>query len=266
MNTVFTPEEVRHFERETWSRCASGYMDSFGVLTNEAIPALLDAANVADGSRVLDVGTGPGNVAAAVRQRGGTVIGVDFSATMLAEARRRNPEVEFKETNAHELPFPDNEFDAVVSNLAVHHMGAPQQFLGEARRVLRNGGKIAFTIWSAPEKLAAFGLFFAALQNHLGEADLPHGPLFGVSDFSVFHNMVQRAGFQQSQVSELDLVWRMSSLDAYWDGFSAWANLSGLPQNLKEAVKADVRQAAKAYQNGAGFAVPNPAILVTAVR
>lgn len=266
MITVFTPDEVTNFEREVWSRCARNYMESFAALTNEAIPALLDAADVGDGSRVLDVGTGPGNTAVAVRERGGTVIGIDFSPAMLAEARHQSPEIEYRECNADTLPFPDKEFDAVVSNFAVHHMGRPQQFLAEARRVLHNDGKIAFTVWADPEQLEAFGLFFAVLQNHLGEADLPHGPLFGVSDFDVFHNMVQEAGYHDSHVVELDIAWPMKTADSFLAGFSDWANLSTLPDETREAIEADVRKAAKAYENNGELRIPNPGILVQATR
>ena len=94
---TFDPGEVDRFEHEVWSRCAPSYVESFGALTAEAIAPLLDAAGVTRGSRVLDVGTGPGLAAAAVVARGGEVIGIDFSEAMLAQARRRYPEIEFRQ-------------------------------------------------------------------------------------------------------------------------------------------------------------------------
>src|SRR5206468_2175110 len=144
---------------------------------------LLDAVAMSRGSRVLDVGTGPGIVAAAVMARGGEVIGIDFSEAMLAEARRRNPAIEFRQASADALPFADGTFDAVVSNLVLHHLGRPEQALREAYRVLRSGGHVGFTVWGDPTKLEAIGLFFAAVAKHMGTAELPNGPLFGVSDF-----------------------------------------------------------------------------------
>jgi SAM-dependent methyltransferase len=266
MAVTFSPEEVTQFEREVWSRCAKRYMDTFGILTNEAVPSLLDAADIADGTRVLDVGTGPANAAAEVRKRGGVVIGIDFSTAMLTEARQRYPDIEFKEANADRLPFADGEFDAVISNLAVHHMGRPRRFLTEARRVLRSDGKIAFTVWGDPARLEAFGLFFAAMESHGDPAVLPHGPLFGVSEFDTFRRMVRDAGFRDSQVRELNIVWKMSSIDTYLDGFTDWANLNVLPSPTREAIAADIRQAAKAYESGGKLAIPNPVILVSATR
>lgn len=266
MATTFSPDEVTKFEREVWSRCARRYMDTFAKVTDEAVADLLDAAGVADGSRVLDVGTGPGNAAAKARERGAAVIGIDFSASMLAEARRRHTDIEFKEADAEDLPFGNCEFDAVVSNLAVHHMGRPRQFLAESRRVLRDGGKIAFTVWADPGKLLAFGLFFAAVEAHAGSAELPHGPLFGVSDFDEFRAMVRGGGFQDPSVRELDVVWRMPSIDSYLDGFTDWANLGAFPAATRNAIEEDVRRAAQAYARSNRLAIPNPVILVSAVR
>ncbi len=266
MTTTFSPDEVTRFEREVWSRCARRYMETFARLTGEAVPDLLDAAGVADGSRVLDVGTGPGNTAAQARQRGAAVIGIDFSAAMLAEARQRHADIEFKEANAEDLPFKDSEFDAVVSNLAVHHMGRPGQFLSEARRVLRDGGRIAFTVWADPAKLLAFGIFFAAVEAHADPVDLPHGPLFGVSEFDEFRAMARGAGFKDARVRQIDAVWRMPSIDSCIDGFADWANLNAFPSATRNAIEEDVRSAAAAYADGDGLAIPNPVILVSATR
>ena len=57
--------------------------------------------------RVLDVATGPGYVAGAAAASGATVVGLDFSPPMIAEARRRYPDIEFHEGDAEALPFDD---------------------------------------------------------------------------------------------------------------------------------------------------------------
>src|SRR5438270_10788072 len=100
---AFDSTVVSKFEQGVWSRCAKGYVDGFGGLVDEAIAPLLDAAHVSGGSRILDVGIGPGLVAAAVRERGGDVVGIDFSEAMLEEARQRHPGIEFKQASAASL-------------------------------------------------------------------------------------------------------------------------------------------------------------------
>jgi SAM-dependent methyltransferase len=82
----------------------------------------------------------------------------------------------------------------VLANLTVHHLGDPDKFLTEAFRILRPGGRLAFTVWAEIAKLEAFGLFFGAVEEHGNPDDLPHGPLFGMSDFAVFRSMVEKTG------------------------------------------------------------------------
>ncbi len=188
MKPTDDPSLITRVEHETWERCANSYVDGFGALVCGSITPLLDAACVETDSRVLDIGTGPGIVAAAVRERQATPIGIDFSESMIAEARRRNPGIEFKQANAEALPFDSLQFDAVVSNFVLHHLACPSKVLSEAYRVLREGGKAAFTVWSDFTKLAGFGLFLDAMEKH-GNLEMPHGPLFGVSDPGTFHDM-----------------------------------------------------------------------------
>ena len=94
----------------------------------------------------LDVGTGTGAGARAIRERFPTsdVIGVDVSPAMIAEARKLFPEATFVEGDASDLPFDDESFD-----LAAHSNMIP--FLGETARVLRPGGWTLFAFSSGPE-------------------------------------------------------------------------------------------------------------------
>ena len=263
---AFDPEHVAQFEHEVWSRCAPSYVETFGALTAEAIPSLLDAAGVAHGSRVLDVGTGPGLVAAAAVARGAAVTGIDFCEAMLTEARRRYPAIDFRQGSADALPFADAAFDAVVSNLVVHHLGRPEQALREVYRVLCPGGRIGFTVWGDPNKLEAINLFFAAAATHMGAAELPNGPLFGVSDFAVFDRLVRTAGFRDATVAEVPIAWRTASIDTVIAGFADWAQMDAWPEAGRAAVEADVRAAARAYEGDGMFTMPNPVILVTAIK
>src|SRR5467141_2531678 len=75
------------FEQAGWQRAAEHYGDAFGALTIQAAESLLDAVNAAAGTRLLDVATGPGVIAAAAAARGARVVGLDFSPAMM-DARR----------------------------------------------------------------------------------------------------------------------------------------------------------------------------------
>ncbi|MET9971570.1 class I SAM-dependent methyltransferase [Streptomyces sp. NPDC006356] len=137
-------------ERLIWSGRGAAYARSYARLCAHPVPRLLDAAGVGPDVRVLDVGTGPGTVAAAACARGAKVTAVDAEPTMVQLAVRAAPEAHVRVAVLPELPFADGEFDAIVANFVLNHVGRPKVALAELRRVLRPNGRIALTIWAAP--------------------------------------------------------------------------------------------------------------------
>ena len=109
---------------------------------------VLDAAGIADGDRVLDLGCGTGVLAVLIKRRypGCVVTGIDIDPKILAIAERRAAKarvhVELVCAPAERTGLPDASFDVVVSTLAFHHLafGSKQQAVGEVVRVLRPGG------------------------------------------------------------------------------------------------------------------------------
>src|SRR6266545_3644101 len=94
---ILDPEKFRNFEHAGWESIPDEYHQAFGNLTSQAIGPLLAAAGLKSGMTFLDVASGPGYVAAAAAKRGATVLGVDFSAAMVAYAQQLHPSVEFRE-------------------------------------------------------------------------------------------------------------------------------------------------------------------------
>ena len=180
------PEAFRAFEHEGWQKVSQRYHHAFASLTSQAVVPLLDAAEVSAGVRVLDVAAGPGYVAGVAADRGAEVIGIDFSQAMVAAARRHYPKGDFREGDAEDLPFGAAVFDAVVMNFGLLHLGRPEWALAEAHRVLRPGGKYAFTVWARPEEAIGFEIVLNAIHAH-GKVDvgLPQGPSFSVSAMRV---------------------------------------------------------------------------------
>ncbi|MBU8859781.1 MULTISPECIES: class I SAM-dependent methyltransferase [unclassified Micromonospora] len=138
-------------ERSRWAGRSAAYERSFAPLCAYSADALLDAACVEAGSRVLDVGTGPGTVAALACGRGALVTAVDAEPSMVDLARRRLPKAEaVRHAALPDLPFPDRHFDAAVANFVMNHVGHPAAAIAELRRIVRPGGRIAVTIWPYP--------------------------------------------------------------------------------------------------------------------
>jgi len=102
------------------------------------------------GERVLDVACGTGTSTAAIQAKDATAVGVDFSAGMIREARRRHPGIEFLEGDAQALPFGDGEFDAVTISFGLRNVNEPHRALAEMYRVLRPGGRVVITEFSTP--------------------------------------------------------------------------------------------------------------------
>jgi ubiquinone/menaquinone biosynthesis C-methylase UbiE len=108
------------------------------------------AAGLADGARVLDVGTGPGRVPLAIAKAvpGLRVEGLDLSAEMIARALRNaagagvDDRVTFIVGDVADLPHPDATFDLIVSTMSQHHWPDATAGLRELRRVLRPGGQV----------------------------------------------------------------------------------------------------------------------------
>ncbi|MFI0788963.1 class I SAM-dependent methyltransferase [Streptomyces lydicus] len=137
-------------ERRAWAGSAAAYGAGFGRLCAYTVPWLLDAAGVAEGARVLDVGTGTGSVAAAAGARGARVTDVDAEPDMARRARDLVPGARVQIAALPQLPFRDGRFDATVGNFVVNHVGRPRAALAELRRVTRPGGRIALTLWATP--------------------------------------------------------------------------------------------------------------------
>ena len=113
---------------------------------------LVSRVDVSSSDTVLDVATGTGAVARELlRQKGCTVVGLDQSPEMLAEARRRLPEnVQLVEGTAEQLPFPDASFDALTFTYLLRYVSDPAATLRELARVVRTGGTIASLEFAVP--------------------------------------------------------------------------------------------------------------------
>ena len=119
----------------------------------------LDLAELKTGEFVLDIGCGTGTIAVAAKRRvgpTGKVYGIDASPEMLARASKKatkaGKEVVFQNGIVEALPFPDGQFDVILSTVMLHHLGrkARRQCAHEVRRVLKLGGRVLVVDFARP--------------------------------------------------------------------------------------------------------------------
>lgn len=209
------------FEATGWERQATGYDAFFSAITSHTVDPLLDAAGVGPGTRLLDIATGPGLVAASATQRGAAALGVDIADAMVAIARRRWPETQFRRADAHQLPFPDASFDAVTGNFAILHLGRPERAVAEFARVLVPGGILAVTVWDQPERTAMFGALLGALDacGARPPDDIPAGPpFFRFSADDELRALLEQQGFDPVTVRTITFAYPVSAVDELWSG------------------------------------------------
>jgi arsenite methyltransferase len=137
------------------------------------------------GERVLDVGSGPGFLAAAIAEAtgpSGAVCGIDISEPLLTAARKhcaRMPWVEFHKADATQLPFPDRTFDAAISTQVLEYVGDVDAALAEIHRVLRPGGRAVIVdtdwdsiVWHSSNR-ERMSRILQAWEHHAADVRLP---------------------------------------------------------------------------------------------
>jgi ubiquinone/menaquinone biosynthesis C-methylase UbiE len=148
--TASVDNQVAAKHRAMW---ASGdYPKLAAELVSPLGPVLVQATGIGPGDRVLDVAAGTGNAAIPAAQTGASVIASDLCPELLEHGARlasdRGVNLEWREANAHELPFGDNEFDVVMSCIGVMFAPFHQRAADELVRVCKPGGRIGLISWT----------------------------------------------------------------------------------------------------------------------
>ena len=266
MNEEFDPNVVAEYERDTWNRCADTYLDTFSGITQETVTLLIEAGEIRTGSRVLEIGSGPGHVANHLAKLGASVTGVDFSARMVEVAKKKYPQVTFEQADAEDLPFEADCFDAVVANYVVHHLARPERVFNEVCRVLKPGGRFVFAVWGPPEEQSSIGAFFGAVEAHHDLEELPHGPLFGIVDRDVYEPMLATAGLETRELAVHATTWRTDSLDPVLRGFWDWGNMASLPSETQTKIEQTTRVNAQPHEQDGRYAFPHSALVGSALK
>jgi SAM-dependent methyltransferase len=257
-------EVFKEFEAAGWSANAERYEDLTGAVSARVIEPLLDAAAVEAGARVLDLGTGPGDIAAAAARRGAKPVGIDLAEGMVERARRRHPGVEFVVGDAEALPFPGGRFDAAVGGFVLNHLPRPERAAAELCRVLAPGGGVALSVWDVPARVGFLGPLEAALRAvdaWMPDA-VPAGPDPNrFTDDEEIRALLAAAGFDGPVVEVLSFTHRVADAGELWDGILTGSvrtatRIRTLDPGLRERARAALEQAVSSYRGARGLELP----------
>lgn len=272
--TSFDAAAFRDFERAAHGRKASSYHDLFSAVTGRAVAPLLDAVKVRARTRLLDVASGPGHLAAEAAQRGANVTGVDLAPEMVALASRLYPHVTFREAQAERLPFADRSFDAVTCAFGAGHFPEPERVVAEFARVLAPGGITALAWWAGFDRNRINGVFHETILK-LGitaAGAVPAGPpVDRFSDRERFAGLLRGAGLSGVQVNEVAFDHALRDADALWAmAMGSFARASAVIGAQSEAVQREIKvavaQAAARYKTTDGLAIPVAFLIASGVR
>ena len=212
--------------------------------------AVLDAAYVTPGTRLLDAGCGAGLLALLASLRGAQVSALDASAPLLAIARERVPTAEVREGELEELPFADASFDAVTAVNSIFYAADVSAAMRELARVVRPGGRVVVTAWGPPDR-SEFLSSVMPLAGPLMPPAPPGAPPAkpgALSEPGALATLVETAGLGVAGAGEVECPFVFPDAEASWRAnASAGPNQVAVAHSGEDAVRAAIAEADGAH-------------------
>jgi SAM-dependent methyltransferase len=225
-------------QRRLWGTDPRAWADLAESHNQPLFEAVLDAAAVGAGTRVLDVGCGSGLALALAARRGAVPSGLDISPSLLGVARQRLPDADLRDGDMETLPFRDAAFDAVTGVNAFQFAGDPERALREAARVTRPGGRVVASLFAAPERSQGTVVHEAMSALSPPEQAGDHAP-YALSAPGNLETAMASAGLSVVDMGEVVCHWRYASMD---DAIRALLCSAGGARALESAGEQAVRE------------------------
>lgn len=204
----------------TFQTSGEAYDSFMGRYSRRLAPLFADAAGVAPGQRVLDVGCGPGALTGELVARLGpaAVVAVDPSEPFVAACAARHPGVAVHQGTAEATGLDDACVDAALAQLVLHFVARPEAAARELGRVVRPGGTVAACVWDFGDGMAMLRLFWdAALAVDPAAPDEARTLRFGRP--GEIAGLLEQAGMTGVEESTLVVAETYTGFDDLWSGF-----------------------------------------------
>ena len=237
---------------EMWDSVAPGWEANATFVDDQlarATDALLDAAGIGEGDRVLDLAAGPGGAGLAAARRvgpSGSVVLSDVAGEMVAVAARRagaTAQVSTAVFGQDAIGFEDASFDAVINRHGLMFAEDPVATVAEATRVLRPGGRYAAMTWDRRDLNPWLGSVLDAVSDQFGAPFPPpsvRGP-FSLETVEVLSSVLRDAGLQDVTAEAMSTPMHAASLDEWWERVPKLAGplaiaLAGMDADVRDEI------------------------------
>ncbi|MGE5281695.1 MAG: class I SAM-dependent methyltransferase [Chloroflexota bacterium] len=223
-------DAYREQSLRTWDEMAPGWeernewMIDVAGLVNDW---LLERAAPQAGQTVIDIAAGPGDLgfqAAARVGSEGRVLSTDFAPEMVEVARRIAASrgldnVEFRVLDAERMDLDDDSVDVALCRWGYMLMADPAAALRETRRVLRDGGPLAFSVWAEPERNPWLSLAARTMveRGHVPPPEPDAPGVFAMADPARIRSLVTGAGFGEPEIEEITFEYDFEGFDDFWE-------------------------------------------------
>ncbi len=274
-------EEYRTATYELWQAMAAGW-DADRVLMWEATRGvserLLEAVALQPGDSVLELACGTGETGfAAARAVGpqGTAILTDFAPNMVDAARREADAlgldgVQVRLMDAERMDLAEDSVDAVLCRWGYMLMADRAAALAETRRVLRAEGRLALSVWGARERNPWAAVPGRVMMERLGvPPPEPEAPgMFSLAEPERLLAMLDKAGFDDPHLEEVEVPWRFEGFDDYWRYVVRLTPLGLRLPELSEAeageLRAEVERGVAEHSQNGELVLPGVAVVAAA--
>ncbi len=228
---------------------------------------MLGAADVGEGTRLLDVGCGAGVSTQLAVARGAKVCGIDAAEGLIDYARAAVPSAEFRVGDMQHLPFDDDAFDVVFAANSIQYAEDLGATLTEFRRVTKSGGRVIAGLF-APADQTAYASIFAAVKEVMPPPPpgAKSGGPFALSVPGVLEGHFEDAGLSASQARRVEAPFSYASVDDHWRVCKSAGPFQSMFRAVSEAtLERAVGTACKPFTREDGsVTIPNAFIYVVA--
>lgn len=263
----FDSAQFKRLERSGYERIGPRYLAG-AASRGELADALLAAARLAPGQRVLDLASGPGLLASAARVQvgdAGLVIASDISSGQL----RCCPDLPRVAADGEALPFAAGSFDRVLCGLGLMLFPDAGRALSETRAVLRRDGLLALSVWSRAADVPLVELALSCMRRLLPPPRVARPSIFRFGDAEKLAALLAGAGYGAIEIRPCAFTLGFADAGAYWQAFldlagGAAESLSRLPVDTQQALAAAVADELAPHAVAGGYRLTSSILVVTA--